>query len=72
MAEGPNTTIVERRGSGAGVLIGVALIVLVAIAAYFVIVQNRNDTVRTDAVAGAAKQVGDTAKKAGDAITPDK
>jgi len=68
----PHTTVIERRGSGAGLLIGIAVLLLVAVVAYFLIAQNRNDTLRTNAVTSAAKDVGDTAKKAGEAIDPDK
>ncbi|MBX9815705.1 MAG: hypothetical protein A4S12_02635 [Proteobacteria bacterium SG_bin5] len=59
--------VVERRG-GAGMLIGLAVLLLVAVVAYFLITQSRNDTRRTDAVTSAAEQVGDSAKKAGDAV----
>jgi len=63
------TVVVERGGgSGAGILIGVALLILVAIGAYFVINQNRNEAVKTEAVTEAARSVGDAADKAGDAI----
>ena len=62
------TTVVERRGSGAGMLIGLALLILVVVGAFYLSNQSRNDNVRTDAIAGAAKDVGDTAKKAGDAV----
>ncbi len=64
----PNTVVVERSGNGTGLLIGLALVVLLAIAAYFVINQTNNDNVRTDAVAAAAKDVGDSAKQAGGAV----
>ena len=65
----PNTVVVERRSTGAGLLIGLALIIAVAIGAYFLLNQSRNDNLRTDAVTAAAKDVGDSAKKAGDAAT---
>ncbi|OYY72328.1 hypothetical protein [Sphingomonas sp. 28-63-12] len=63
----PNTVIVERRSSGTGLIIGVILILLVAVAAYFVVNQTRNDNLRTDAISSAAQDVGDSAKKVGDA-----
>ena len=72
MAQEPRETVVVERGNGTSILIALVLVVLLAIAAYFVINQSRNDTIRTDAIAGAAKDVGDTAKKAGDAIDPKK
>lgn len=61
------TTVIERRGSGAGMLIGLVAIILVALVAYFLITQNRNDAIRTDALRQAAKDVGAGAQKAGDA-----
>lgn len=72
MAQEPRETVVVDRGNGMGVFIGLALVILLAIAAYFVINQTKNDNARTDAVAGAARDVSDTAKKAGDAIDPEK
>lgn len=72
----PNTVIVERRGTGMGLLIGIVAILLVVVVAYFVISQNRNDALRTEAVTSAAQDVGDSAKKVGDAaekaVDPDK
>ena len=63
----PQTTLIERRGSGAGVVIGILVLVAVALLAWFLFAQNRNDAVRTDAVTGAAQSVGDAAGKVGDA-----
>jgi uncharacterized protein HemX len=63
------TTVIETRSGGSGLMIGILLlIVLVAGIAYFLFAQNRNDTVRTDAVVGAAQQVGDAAKDAGKSV----
>ncbi|HYZ47571.1 MAG TPA: hypothetical protein VE567_01615 [Sphingomonas sp.] len=62
------TTIVERRGSGAGVLIGIVALIAVALLAWFLIAQNRNDTARTDAVTGAASSVAGSAQKAADKV----
>lgn len=70
--EQPGTVVVERGGNGMALIIGLALVVLLAIGAYFVMNQTRNDTIRTDAVAGAAKDVGDTARKVGDSVDPNK
>lgn len=67
-----DTVVVERGNNGMGIFVALAAIVLVAIAAYFVVNQTRNDNARTDAVTAAAKDVGDTAKKAGDSLNPDK
>ena len=68
VTETPHTTVIERRGSGAGLLIGIAVLLLVAVVAFFLFNQGRNDSIRTDAVTKAAKDVGDSAKKAGDAV----
>lgn len=64
----PHTTIIERRGSGGGLLIGLAVLIAVIVGAYFLLNNASNDNVRTDAVAGAAKSVGSAADKAGDAV----
>ncbi len=64
----PNTVVVERSGNGSGLMIGLALVILLAIAGYFVLNQTNNDNLRTDAVTSAAKDVGDSAKQAGGAV----
>jgi len=64
----PHTTIIERRGGGGGLLIGLAVLILVVVGAWFLINQSKNDAIKTDAVSSAAKSVGDTADKAGEAI----
>lgn len=75
----PTTTIVERRGSGGGLLIGLAALIAVLIIGYMLISQNSREAVRTDAVteavgkagdavAGAADKVGTAAEKAGDRL----
>ena len=61
------TTIIERRGSRAGMLIGLVAIALIALVAYFLITQNRHDAIRTEAVRQAASDIGAGAQKAGDA-----
>jgi type II secretory pathway pseudopilin PulG len=48
-----------------GVVIGILVLVAIALLAWFLFAQNRNDTVRTDAVTGAAQSVGDAAGKVG-------
>jgi flagellar basal body-associated protein FliL len=75
------TTYVDRGGSGVGgVIIGIAVLALVAIIAFFLLSANRNDAVRTQAVssaatsvadstASAAKSVGNAANNAADAVT---
>jgi hypothetical protein len=76
------TTYVERGGSGiGGVLIGLAVLAMVAIVAFFLLQSNRNDAIRTDAVTSAASSVADSAStaasgvagaadRAADAVTP--
>ena len=56
---------VDRGGSGVGgVIIGIAVLALVAIVAFFLLNQSRNDTVRTNAVTNAASSVADSASTA--------
>lgn len=71
--------VIERSGGGGvgGVIIGLAVLALVAIIAFFLLGQSRNDALRTDAVtsaassvAGAADNVGQAANSAADAVTP--
>jgi hypothetical protein len=72
------TTYVDRGGSGVGgVIIGIAVLALVAIVAFFLMTQSRNDSLRTSAVTGAASSVGraadnvgSAASRAADSVTP--
>ena len=72
-----STTVIERRGgSGAGLLIGLAVLILVVIGALYMINQNNRENLKTDAITGAAKsvekgaeKVGTAADKAGEAVT---
>ncbi len=64
----PTTVIVERGGSSAGLLIGFAVLLLVAVGAYFLMTQKTNDQLRTEAISAAAAKVGDSAEKAGAAV----
>ena len=71
------TTYVERGGSGmGGVIIGIAVLALVAIVAFFLLQTSRNDALETQAVAGAASSVAESAGNASeavvDAVTPGK
>jgi hypothetical protein len=82
--DGGGTTYVDRGGSGLGsVLIGIAILALVAVIAFFLVNQNRNDAIRTNAVtsaassmadstAAAAKDVGSAAQDAAGAVNPTK
>jgi hypothetical protein len=63
------TTYVDRGGSGmGGVIIGIAVLALVAIVAFFLLTQSRNDTLRTSAVTGAASSVAGSASRAADSV----
>jgi hypothetical protein len=72
------TTYVDRGGSGVGgVIIGIAVLALVAIVAFFLLTQSRNDNLRTSAVTDAASSVGKAADNVGsaagraaDSVTP--
>jgi hypothetical protein len=80
------TTYVDNGGGGSGVggvIIGIALLALVAIVAFFLLNANRNDALRTNAVtsaastvadstATAAKSVGDAADTAAQSVNPPK
>lgn len=63
------TTYVDRGGGGmGGVIIGVAVLALVAIVAFFLLQSSRNDAIRTDAVAGAASSVAESAGSAAQSV----
>lgn len=63
--EGGSTTYVDRGGSGiGGVMIGLAVLAMVAVVAFFLLQSNRNDAIRTDAVTSAASSVADSASTA--------
>ena len=63
------TTYVDRGGSGmGGVIIGIAVLALVAIVAFFLMTQNRNDAIRTNAVTSAASSVADSAGQAAKSV----
>ncbi|OWK32505.1 hypothetical protein [Sphingomonas mucosissima] len=65
----PNTTIIERRsGGGSGMLIGLAVLLAVIVAAFFLFNQSKNEGMESRAITSAAQSVGDTAEKAGAAI----
>ena len=67
--DGGGTTYVDRGGSGVGgVIIGLAVLALVAIIAFFLLSQSRNDTLRTNAVTGAASTVADSASSAAKSV----
>jgi hypothetical protein len=56
-----------ERGGGSGmgaVIVGVAVLALVAIIAFFLLNQNRNDALRTNAVTSAASSIADSTASA--------
>lgn len=61
------TTVIERRGGGAGIIVALAVLVLVVIGALYLYNQNTREAVKTDAITDAAKSVGDAAKDVGGA-----
>ena len=62
-------TYVERGGSGVGgVIVGVAVLALVAIIAFFLLQANRNDAMETQAVTSAASSVADSAAGAAEGV----
>ena len=63
----PTATVIERRGSGGGVIIGIIVLAVIAAVAYFLIDMNKGETRKDDAIAAAAGKIGDGAQKVGDA-----
>lgn len=79
------TTYVDKGGGSGlgGVLIGIAVLAMVAIVAFFLLQSNRNDAIRTEAVTSTASSVADSAStaadnvgaaadRAADAVTPER
>jgi hypothetical protein len=63
------TTYVDRGGSGLGsIIIGLAVLAMVAIVAFFLLQANRNEAIRTEAVSSAASSVADSAATAADSV----
>jgi hypothetical protein len=65
-------TYIDRGGGGFGALmVGIAVLAVVAIIAFFVLQQSRNDSIRTDSITHAADSVagsaGTAASRVGDA-----
>ncbi len=65
------TTYVDAGGGSGmgGVLIGIAVLALVAVVAFFLLQSNRNDTLRTEAVTGAASTVAESAAGAAQGVS---
>lgn len=63
---------IERSGGGGGmggILIGIGVLALIAIVAFFLMSQNKNDALRTEAVTDAAANVSEAAGKAADGVS---
>ncbi|WP_326524183.1 hypothetical protein [Sphingomonas sp.] len=60
------TTIVERRGVGGGLFIGLAVLVLVVVGAFYLMSQNSAETKKDAAITEAAKDVGAAARDVGE------
>ena len=66
---GGGTTYVDKGGSGlGGIIVGIAVLAMVAIVAFFLLQANRNDAIQTEAVTGAASSVADSAATAADTV----
>lgn len=64
-----HTTVIERRSSGAGMMVGmIVVIALIAAIAYFLFAQESREQAEAGAIVGAAQQVGDAAEGAAGAI----
>ena len=67
--DGGGTTYVDKGGNGlGGIIIGIAVLAMVAIVAFFLLQSNRNDATRTEAVSSAASSVADSATTAADSV----
>ncbi len=62
-----STVVIERRGGGGGLVIGLARLIAVVVGAIYLFNQNSREDAKTDAVSTAADKVGDAAKDVGDA-----
>jgi len=63
------TTYVDKGGSGiGGIIVGIAVLAMVAIVAFFLLQANRNDAIQTEAVSSAASSVADSASTAADSV----
>jgi hypothetical protein len=65
-----DTVVVERRGGGFGAVLGaIALVVLIAIVAVFLLNQNRQGDVQTAAISDAAENVSSAATDAASSVS---
>jgi hypothetical protein len=65
---GGGTTVVERRGGGAGWVLALIALIAVGLLAWYLMSENRNESIRTEAVTDAAGTVADSAEKAADKV----
>lgn len=61
-------TYVDRGSGFGGLILGLAVLALVAIVAFFLLNQSRNDDLRTSAVTGAASSVAESASSAANSV----
>ena len=67
--DGGGTTYVDKGGSGiGGIIVGIAVLAMVAIVAFFLLQSNRNDAIRTEAVTSTASSVADSASNAAENV----
>ncbi len=68
---GGATHVVEKRGGMGvgGILVGIAVLAMVAIVAFFLLQMNRNDAIQTQAVSTAASSVADSAATAAEGVS---
>ena len=59
---------VEKSGGGSGFIVGLLILVAIAIGAWFLLAQNDRENAETDAVVGAADQVGDSVSQAAEDV----
>jgi hypothetical protein len=70
-SDGSTDRVYVDRGGGSGVggvIVGIAVLALVAIIAFFLLNQSRNDDLRTSAVTGAASTVAESASGAAQSV----
>ena len=66
----PAATYVDKGGSGiGGIIVGIAVLAMVAIVAFFLLQANRNDTIQTEAVTSAASSVAESTATAADSVS---
>jgi hypothetical protein len=66
---GGATYVDKGGGSGiGGIIVGIAVLAMVAIVAFFLLQANRNDAIQTEAVSSAASSVADSASSAADSV----